>query len=99
MDPNASEPPPDTLNIKLIIADKLFEYQINQHDNIKALKQIICQDLEIHNEEDLTLSYLGVELDNNSSASTYQFMQNVLISASVSGQHSLNNSKKLHRLS
>ena len=73
------------LSIKLIIADKLFEYQISQHDNIKALKEIICEDLEIAREEDLTLSYLGVELDNNSSAGTYQFMQNVLISASVTG--------------
>lgn len=35
---------------------------------MQRLKQDICEDLGIKNEEDLTLAYLGKELDNRKTA-------------------------------
>jgi hypothetical protein len=66
----------------MIIKNKLFEYEIGQDYHIQDLKQTICQDLEIK-EEDLTLSYLGVELEDGKTVREYQFSQGVLLSASV----------------
>lgn len=43
----------------MIIKNKLFEYDISEESKVYDLKQQVCEDLEIK-EEDLTLSYLGV---------------------------------------
>jgi hypothetical protein len=43
----------------LIIESKPFEYEVAAGTKVKELKDSICKDLEIA-EEDLTLSHLGV---------------------------------------
>jgi hypothetical protein len=69
--------------VKLIIKSKLFEYDIASDSKIEDLKQHVCEDLEIK-EEDLTLSYLGIELDNSKTVKGHELSSGVLLSASVS---------------
>lgn len=68
----------------MIIRNKLLEYEIGSEMRIEDLKETISQDLEIK-EDDLTLSYLGIELIDTKTIREYRFTQGVMISASVSG--------------
>ena len=68
--------------MKLIIKNKLFEYDIDSDSKIENLKQQVCSDLEIK-EEDLTLSYLGIELDDTKTVREHELSSGVLLSASV----------------
>lgn len=70
------------VHVRLIIKNKLFEYSISTDSKIEDLKQNVCEDLDIK-EEDLTLSYLGIELDDAKTVSDHQLSSGVLLSASV----------------
>jgi hypothetical protein len=87
-------PTTDPLRIKLILQHKLLTFEISQSQSIQSLKRLICSDLEINNEEDLTLSFLGVELDNNRTVGSYNFVQDILISAAVVGLINVSNYRK-----
>jgi hypothetical protein len=55
--------------------------------------------LDIEKDEDLTLSFLGVELDPTRTVASYRFDQDVLISASLAGNLNLINYRKTYTVS
>ena len=61
----------------------MFEYRALKGQTVGQFKKEICQDFGIVNEDDLTFSNLGVELDNNKTIRECRLANDILISAAV----------------
>ena len=70
----------ETIQLRFILDKKMLSYEIGRSKTVSELKATICEDLDI-DDDDLTLSYLGIELDSARTIESYNFMPNVLLSA------------------
>lgn len=77
------QPLPERITLRIIIEDKAYQFVLNKLETVEKLKSEVARELNLP-ESSITLSYMGLEMDDRQTLETHRLVEGALISANAS---------------